>query len=175
MELSQTKVTKNYFKIAIQAFIVIGAIVFFDQISKFFVNQFIPHAESVYYTYPYGGIGVFKDFFGIEFSINHMTNKGAAWGLLGEFQYPLVVLRFFLILGTLVYVFFFNKHSAWQIPLLLIAGGAIGNVIDFFIYGHVIDMFHFVFWGYDFPIFNIADSAISIGIATLFLLSWIES
>lgn len=161
-------------KLALKAFIIIGLILFFDQLTKYWVYINIPHAEYGYHYYPYGGIGVFKNFFGIEFSINHMTNKGAAWGFLGDYQLPLIVLRFILIVGTFIFLFFFNKHTSWQIPLLLIAGGAIGNVIDFFVYGHVVDMFHFVLWGYDFPVFNVADSAISIGIISLFILSWFE-
>lgn len=145
-----------------------------DQLTKYLVYHYIAPMEHFSYHYPYGGIPVFKDFFGIEFSITHMTNKGAAWGVLGNYQLPLVILRFGLIIGTLIYVFFFNKHRSWQIPLFLIIAGAIGNVMDYFTYGHVVDMFHFVFWGYDFPVFNVADSAISIGIIWLIILSWID-
>lgn len=145
-----------------------------DQLTKYLVYHHIPPMEHFSYHYPYGGIGVFENFLGIEFSITHMTNKGAAWGVLGNYQLPLVILRFALIIGTLIYVYFFNTHRSWQIPLFLIIAGAIGNVIDYFNYGHVVDMFHFVLWGYDFPVFNIADSAISIGIAWLIILSWID-
>lgn len=166
--------THHFAKIAYRTLIILFVVLIMDQVSKFAAYHYLPHAETGYYAYPYGGIGIFKNFLGIEFSINLMTNKGAAWGILGDYQLPLVIVRLCLIAGTLIYVFFFNKHRSWQIPLLLIAAGAIGNVIDFFVYGHVIDMFHFVFWGYDFPVFNIADSAISIGIASLLLLSWIE-
>lgn len=79
-----------------------------------------------------------------------------------------------LIAGLCVYLFCFNRDSSWQIPLILIIAGAVGNVADFFLYGHVVDMLHFVFWGYDFPIFNVADSAISIGIGLLFVISWFK-
>lgn len=143
-----------------------------DQISKFATFKYLPLIESYYYHYPYGGIGVFKDFFGIEFSLNYMANKGAAWGVLGDYQIPLLIMRICLIFGLLLYFFRNKTPSALQIPLALILAGAIGNVLDFFIYGHVIDMFHFVLWGYDFPVFNVADSAISIGIGLLFILSW---
>jgi signal peptidase II len=164
----------NYLKVGYQALIVIGSVLFLDQLSKFLVHAYIPLIDHSYYLYPYGGIEVFKNFIGIEFSINYMTNKGAAWGMLGNYQLPLIILRSFLIIGTLIYLFFFNSQPSWRIPLLLIVGGAIGNVIDFFSYGYVIDMFHFVFWGYDFPVFNVADTAISIGIGALFLLSWLD-
>lgn len=150
-------------------------ILFIDQLTKAFVYHYLPVIDSSLYWYPYGGIGVFQNFAGIEFSINHMTNTGAAWGILGNYQLSLIILRIGLILGICVYLFYFNRHSSWQLPLVLIIAGALGNVLDFFIYGHVVDMLHFVLWGYDFPIFNLADTAISIGIASLFFLSCSES
>jgi len=52
-------------------------------------------------------------------------------------------------------------------PFALILTGAVGNVLDYFVYGHVIDMLHFVLWTYDFPVFNIADSLITLGVAGL--------
>jgi signal peptidase II len=155
--------------------ILVGLIVLLlDQLSKGLIYTYLPVIDSSLYWYPYGGIGVFKNFWGIEFSINHMTNTGAAWGVLGNYQLPLIILRIGLIAGLSVYLFYFNRHAAWQLPLMLIIAGAIGNVLDFFIYGHVVDMLHFVIWGYDFPVFNLADSAISIGIGSLFFLSWFE-
>ena len=145
-----------------------------DQVSKWFVSTHLPLIESATYQYPYGGIGVFRDFFGIEFSLNHMTNTGAAWGMLGKYPLPLIFLRIGLISALIVYFLYFNQHFSWQLPLILVIAGAIGNVIDFFVYGHVVDMFHFVLFGYDFPVFNVADSAITIGIVCLFILNFFE-
>lgn len=168
--INHPRVKVSYFLILIGLFILL-----LDQISKGLVHAYLPIMDSSLYWYPYGGIGVFKNFAGIEFSINYMTNTGAAWGVLGNYQTLLMILRIVLILGLFVYLFYYNSHSSWQIPLVLIIAGALGNVIDFFIYGHVVDMLHFVLWGYDFPVFNLADSSISIGIASLFLLSFFES
>ena len=145
-----------------------------DQISKWLVFSHLPLIESSTYLYPYGGIGIFRDFFGIEFSLNHMTNTGAAWGLLGKYPLPLIFLRMGLISALIIYFFYFNRHASWQVPLILVIAGAIGNVIDYFVYGHVIDMFHFVLFGYDFPVFNVADSAITIGIISLFILNFLD-
>lgn len=156
-------------------FLWIGCLVLLlDQIIKGFVYLYLPVIDSSLYWYPYGGIGVFRHFGGIEFSINHMTNTGAAWGVLDSYQLPLIILRIGLIIGLCIYLFYINRYFSRQLPLILIIVGAMGNVLDFFIYGHVIDMFHFILWGYDFPVFNLADSAISIGITTLFFLSWFE-
>ncbi len=149
-------------------------ILLLDQLMKGLVYAYLPVIDSTLYWYPYGGIGIFKNVGGIEFSINHMTNSGAAWGVLGNYQLPLIFLRIALITGLCIYLFFINRDFSWQLPLILIIAGAFGNVLDFFIYGHVVDMLHFVLWGYEFPIFNLADSAISIGIASVFFLSWFK-
>jgi signal peptidase II len=154
---------------------VVSAIILcLDLITKFWVNASLPMMGKAFPYYPYGGIAIFHNLFGIEFSINHMTNRGAAWGVLDNFQGILLIARIILISGMLIYLFFFNRHSSWRFPLVLVITGAIGNIIDYFIYGHVVDMFHFVLWGYDFPVFNVADSAVTIGICWLFALSLIQ-
>lgn len=145
-----------------------------DQATKALVYAYLPVISSSLYWYPYGGIGIFQNFAGIEFSINHWTNTGAAWGYFGDYQLLLIFLRVALIAGLMIYLLFYNTHRSWRLPLILIIAGAVGNVIDYFVYGHVVDMLHFVFWGYDFPVFNVADSAISMGIASLFILSFFE-
>jgi signal peptidase II len=89
--------------------------------------------------------------------------------MFGGYQLPLLYLRVALILALIIYTLFINKRKQWQIPLCMIIAGAIGNVIDYFLYGHVIDMIHVVLWGYDYPVFNVADSAIFLGIAALLL------
>lgn len=142
-----------------------------DALSKYWVHTFLPIMSSQFPVYPYGGIAVFKDFFGIEFSITHLINFGAAWGVFGGYQDILLILRIALILALIVYLLFFNRHKEVLFPFCLVLAGATGNVIDYFIYGHVVDMFHFVLWGYHFPVFNVADSAVCIGISWLILLS----
>jgi signal peptidase II len=160
------------------SFLLLGlglAILLLDQLTKGLVDAYLPVIEYQHYFYPYGGIGVFKNFAGVEFSINHMTNEGAAWGLLSHYQLPLIILRLGLIAGLITYLLIYNRENSWRFPLILIIAGAVGNVVDYFVYGHVVDMFHFVFWGYDFPVFNLADSAISVGVFLLFILSMIRS
>lgn len=153
----------------------IGLFVFLlDLATKAFTHTYLPLMKYGWLWYPYGGIGVFKNFLGIEFSITHQVNYGAAWGLFAEYQMPLLYLRMGLIAALLIYSVFFNKHKGWNIPLALIIAGAAGNVLDYYVYGHVVDMLHFVLWGYDYPVFNIADSAIFIGIASLLLISCLE-
>lgn len=152
------------------AFIIGFFVLIADFISKYLTNQFLPLMQP-YWQYPYGGIGIFKNFMGIEFSLSHQMNRGAAWGIFAEYQLPLLYLRIFLIIGIFFYFLFFNRNRSWDIPLMLIIAGALGNVIDYFIYGHVVDMLHFVLWGHDFPVFNVADSFIFIGISWLLITS----
>jgi signal peptidase II len=104
---------------------------------------------------------------GVYFSIGFALNKGAAWGLFSNFQTFLLIIRIATILFLFIYLFFINKNRYAQFPLILILAGAIGNVADFFLYGKVVDFLHFNLWGYEFPVFNIADSAITIGVIWL--------
>lgn len=143
-----------------------------DVLSKAATHIFLPLRTGEYY--PYHGVGVFRDLFGIEFSIIHATNRGAAWGAFAEYQHILLVLRIILIIGMLIYLLRFNRHNEWILPLTLVITGAFSNVLDTFIYGHVVDMFHFILWGYDYPVFNVADSAICIGIFWLILSSFLQ-
>lgn len=137
-----------------------------DFFSKAAVHAFLPLMQRASPWYPYGGIPLFRDFLGIEFSITHATNTGAAWGVLGGYQVPLLIVRILLIVCLAVYTALFAEQRR-KLPFALILSGAAANVADYFLYGHVVDMFHFVFWGYSYPVFNIADSSIFIGVLWL--------
>src|SRR5262245_15498008 len=93
-------------------------------------------------------IAVYCDSLAVDFSITFAATTGIAWGFLSGFQPWLVTFRIAMILGLCVYLFFFNQREGLIIPLLLILCGALGNVIDFFFYGFVVDFLHFNLWGY---------------------------
>lgn len=137
--------------------VLVLAIIFVDACSKAWINSLVATVPS---PLPYV---VFSDFFGIQMQITHAINMGAAWGVLADFPNALVVVRILLIAALIIYFLGVNQRAAWNTPLCLIISGAIGNVIDYFHYGYVVDMIQFSFWGYEYPIFNIADSAIFIG------------
>lgn len=145
-----------------------------DQATKLLTHFYIPLMSRSAPRYPYGGVPVFKSFLGVEFSLSHTTNKGAAWGAFADSQIYLLLFRVIFIAAVGVYLAFFNKRSKLFAPLLLVVTGALSNVVDFFIYGHVVDMLHFVFWGYDYPVFNVADVMIFIGIFWLLWLSFTD-
>lgn len=157
---------------SLRAAVLALSIFLIDFVTKVLTHLFLPLTPSYALWFPFNGIPVFKDFLGISFSINHTTNTGMAWGLLAAHPEYLMTARVLLIGVLLIYYFFINKEECYVLPLTMVIVGALGNVSDFLIYGHVIDMFHFVLWGYDFPVFNVADSAIFIGVFWMLLLSW---
>ncbi len=110
------------------------------------------------------------------FNFTYLTNKGAAFGFLagvdGAWRH-----YFFLVLACVALVILCiawyrmrKDHPFYGPALALIAGGAIGNVIDRVRLGAVVDFFDFYVAGYHWPAFNVADSAITMGVA-LFLLT----
>lgn len=160
-------------KLLNNSYIIFFTVIFFflDFISKYWVSTHLPLIQTSSQIYPYGGIGIFKNFLGIEFSIVHATNRGAAWGIFDEHQIILLIFRILLLCALIIFVLFYNRNKANTIPLALIIAGATGNILDYFFYGHVIDMFNFVFWGYNYPVFNIADSGICIAVVWLIFTS----
>lgn len=143
-----------------------------DYVSKALISFYFQPAQYAPLIFPFGGISVFQNWIGIDFCIHHVTNKGAAWGVFSGYQEALLVFRIAVIIGLFAYLLRSKNAKAHHFPLTLILTGAIANVIDYFLYGHVIDMFHFIFWGYSYPVFNVADSAIFCGIVWTCLQSY---
>ena len=137
-----------------------------DVLSKILALHYVPFMLPKVFGYPYGGISMFECL-GISFSLNTVVNSGAAWGLFQGYSGLLFSLRVVIIAALIVYLVFFNKDKISLVSLGLVATGAIGNGIDYLAYGHVIDFFHFCFWGASFPIFNFADCYITLGALAL--------
>lgn len=155
-------------------YIAIALIIFAaDAILKAYIHLSIPVMSAASPIYPYDGIGVFRNWHGIDFAITHVINKGAAWGAFASLQHYLLYARMAIIGGLITYLFFIKAEPFRKFCLTLIVSGAIGNVVDYFVYGHVVDMFYFIFWGYSYPVFNIADSAIFCGIVCLLIQSFL--
>lgn len=143
------------------------ALIAIDALVKALALRWIPPMQGTHY--PFGGIPVFENFCGISFSLNTVVNTGIAWGVFPHHLSLLLALRLCVVIGLIAYLLFSQK-SKHQFALWLIVAGALGNIIDMFFYGHVIDFFHVQIWGWSFPIFNIADSCITCGV--IFLLLW---
>ncbi|NOY66964.1 MAG: lipoprotein signal peptidase [Gammaproteobacteria bacterium] len=99
-------------------------------------------------------------------------NAGAAFSFLNDAggwqRWFFIVLALVVSVAIVMWIKKLTSQDKWvAIALSLVLGGAIGNVIDRFLYGHVIDFLHVYYGQWSWPIFNIADSAISIGVAIL--------
>lgn len=162
------------FKRAFQLFFIALPIFCIDYTVKALTSFFIQPIEYAPPVFPFGGISVFHNFFGVDFCLNHVANRGAAWGIFGSIQEVLLMFRMAVIASLLGYLIFSPKSKSQQLPLTLVITGALGNIVDYFAYGHVIDMFHFIFWEYSYPVFNVADATIFCGVALMIIQSVIE-
>lgn len=110
------------------------------------------------------------------FYLSSHRNRGAAWGILeGQmwFFYVLTAVVIFMI----IYYIQTGTKGKWLlgVSLGLILGGAVGNFIDRIVRKEVVDFLHFPnLFGYNFPVFNIADSALCIGVGLLIIQMIIE-
>jgi signal peptidase II len=155
------------FKRLLQLLFIVIPIFGVDYVTKNLTDRFIPPLYNTSPLFPYGGVAIFQNFLGIDFSLNHVSNKGAAWGAFSSMQELLLSLRIAVVGALIVYVILSNKLTTQRLPLSLVIAGALGNIVDYFVYGHVIDMFHFVFWKYSYPVFNVADISIFCGIVAM--------
>jgi len=106
-------------------------------------------------------------------SLSHVRNHGAAFGLLSDWNLPYQSLLLSLLslaaLGAIA-TYFVRLPAAARLPrlaLALVLGGALGNVVDRLRLGYVVDFVHVYWRDYQWPDFNVADSAITIGVALL--------
>jgi len=137
-----------------------GSIIFTDQLTKYIIKINIAL---------YDNIIVIKNFF----NITHILNPGGAFGFFASSS-PGVRKFIFLFASSIVallILWFYKKYAEnfifLSIGLALIFGGAVGNLIDRFIYGKVVDFLDFYIGTYHWPAFNMADSAITIGMGIL--------
>jgi signal peptidase II len=144
----------------IRLILVSGAVIFADQVTKKMVMAFLALHEYVV---------VIDNFF----NITHVLNPGGAFGLLAT-QSALVRKIVFLVLSSAVALFivwFYSRvartHLFLSWGLALVFGGAVGNLIDRFRYGHVVDFLDFYIGTAHWPAFNVADAAISTGMGIL--------
>ncbi|WP_088105022.1 signal peptidase II [Halalkalibacter urbisdiaboli] len=97
-------------------------------------------------------------------------NRGAAFGILQGQMWFFYFITTIVIVAIIYYIQKEAKKSRWfGICLGLLLGGAIGNFIDRIFRGEVVDFVDTYIFGYDFAIFNVADSALCIGVGLLFV------
>ena len=138
-----------------------AAIVILDQVSKRAILEWVELHQNISIN--------------SWFSITHRENLGAAWSFLadaGGWQRGFLSV---LALAVSAYIAWWlwslrTEHSSvLTVGLALVLGGALGNVIDRIVLGHVIDFIEVYIMGWAFPAFNVADSAITVGAGCLII------
>ena len=129
-----------------------------DQLSKFIVDRTMPLHHS---------IPVIDNLF----SLTYIRNTGAAFGIFAgsaaAFRLPFLIVFSLVAIGFVVAMLrrLPERETGLITALAFILGGAVGNLIDRFAYGEVIDFLDFYWSGYHWPAFNVADSFITMGVA----------
>ena len=138
--------------------IYITAIIIFiiDQISKVIISSYIGLNSS---------IRVIKNFFYLTYT----NNTGASFGILKNSRVLLIILSIIALLILLRYISTFKETKYNILGLGFLMGGIIGNLLDRVLFGYVRDFFNFYIIGYDFPVFNIADIFIVLGVFILII------
>src|SRR3989338_8567585 len=98
----------------------------------------------------------------------HATNTGASFSMLTNYSFLLTIIAVFVIIG--IFIFYPKIPLQYRTAAALILGGAAGNLIDRLQYGTVTDFINVQIW----PIFNVADSAITIAAILLIVIVWKE-
>jgi signal peptidase II len=138
-------------------------VILFDQLTKYLIVQRFRLGETIPVLSGY-------------FNLTYIRNTGAAFGLLAQsepqFRVPFFVIGPIVALIAIAYIF--KKIPAADLKLSsalsLVIGGAIGNLIDRLQMGYVVDFLDFHWnYAYHFPAFNVADSAICVGVGILML------
>ncbi len=134
-------------------------IVLLDQITKFLALKYLA---------PYKSIAVIPNIFHLSL----VQNPGIAFGLFGTQAPVLTAVVMLCLAGLFILSFQMRKANLVQrVSLAFIMGGAVGNLIDRLVFGHVVDFLDFRVW----PVFNIADSFITVGVLTFLLISMRKS
>lgn len=164
---------------ALQAvtFITAVTVILFDQYSKWLIEQSLALGESIY---PIESISHI-------FRFVHVYNRGAAFGMFQGAGWFFSLVAIAVSIFITYYVLTLKTREPWlRLGLGLVMGGALGNVIDRIRLGHVTDFIHFNlrplvvdyplldFRLLDWPVFNVADTAVFVGVCILFVLSFFE-
>ncbi|BDR56475.1 signal peptidase II [Xylocopilactobacillus apis] len=135
--------------------LIIFVVVLLDQLLKYFVKTSIATGAEL------------KMIPGV-ISLTNIKNSGAAWSLWEGKTWIFIIVTIIFIPFAVYFLFFKKYQSKWfNVGLSLILGGTIGNFIDRIFQKQVIDMLMLKFM--DFPIFNLADTAINIGVLCLII------
>ncbi|SDG95711.1 signal peptidase II Aspartic peptidase. MEROPS family A08 [Alteribacillus persepolensis] len=128
-----------------------------DQLTKYLVAEHMEIGESI------------EVISGFLYLTSH-RNAGAAFGILQGQMWLFFIVTVIVIIAVIYHLHkYANDSGVTGISLALILGGAIGNFIDRLMFGEVVDFFDVYIFSYNYPIFNIADSALVAGVILLIM------
>jgi len=138
------------------------AVILIDQVTKWMIVKEMYYGKS---------ITVIENFL----YITSHRNRGAAWGILQGQMWFFYLITVVVVVGLIIYIQKLKKQDKWfGIALALMLGGAIGNFIDRVVRKEVVDFVNTYIFTYDFPIFNVADSALVVGVIIMFIMTLFE-
>lgn len=143
---------KIIFLVSIIVFIV-------DIISKILVSNFMLEDQS---------IKIINNFLYFTYA----KNTGISFSFLEGNMLFIISMTLIIVVLLIKYVYNKKLDLKEKISYGLVLGGAIGNLFDRIVYGYVIDFIDVYIFGYDYPIFNVADSCVVVGIILILLLSF---
>ncbi|SFL99624.1 signal peptidase II [Gracilibacillus orientalis] len=145
-----------------RVYVVALAVVIIDQLTKWLVVTNMEIGEH---------ITVIESFF---YLTSH-RNSGAAWGILEGQMIFFYIITLVVVAFIVFYIQKFAKESKWLgLALAFVLGGAVGNFIDRLIHKEVVDFFDVYIGTYDYPIFNIADSSLVVGVIVIFIYTFFD-
>ena len=101
--------------------------------------------------------------------LNYIQNTGAAWSILEGKQYLLIGITIFMLILVYNMSFSYDNNKLNNFTFGILFGGIIGNLFDRVLYGMVRDFIDINIFGYNFPVFNIADMLIVLGVVILLI------
>lgn len=126
-----------------------------------------------YWTVTNLGLGETQDMIEHFFSLTYVQNTGAAWSILeGETTFFTIVTVIAVFVVTYLIIHYRNDSKFLTFGLALVLAGAVGNFIDRIRLGYVVDMVQLDF--IQFPIFNVADASLVIGVILIFVYTIFE-
>lgn len=131
-------------------------VIFIDILSKILVKNFLllGHKNKIIDNF---------------FYITYVKNTGAAWSIFSGVTILITIITLIIIAILIYYIINHTLNKIETVSYALILGGAIGNLLNRIMYGYVIDFLDFKIFNYDYPIFNIADISIVIGVFLLII------
>lgn len=141
-------------RLSVKGWLSLGLLYGLDRISKAFICQFLHHPVEIIPGF---------------FSLHFITNTGLAFGFLSHLP-PSWMNPLLIAIGLIITAFLIHLLTSTEEPplprfgLLLLLAGALGNMTDRLIWGHVVDFLDFSIKSHHWPAFNFADSYITVGI-----------